>query len=79
MAMLRRLFSVPFASFILIGLGLFIASRPGFFWLGSSCNVFGIGVLLYKSGAKKWGVYIMLISLAALATGLYFETNLMGY
>jgi hypothetical protein len=78
MAMPRKIFSIPFAGVVLIGLGLFIASRPGFFWLGSACNIFGIGVLLYRSGAKRWGVYILLISLAALATGLYFETNLMG-
>ncbi len=74
----RKIFSIPFAGVVLIGLGLFIASRPGFFWLGSACNIFGIGVLLFGSGAKRRGVYILLVSLAVFAFGVYFETELLG-
>ncbi len=74
----RKIFSIPFAGAILIGLGLFIASRPDFFWLGSACNILGISVLLFGSGAKKRGTYILLVSLAVFVFGVYFETDLLG-
>ena len=76
--MFKSVFRVPFAGAILIGLGLFIASKPDFFWLGSACNILGIGVLLFGSGAKKRGTYILLVSLAVFVFGVYFETDLLG-
>lgn len=76
--MFKAIFRVPFAGVILIGLGLFLASETRFVLLGSACNILGIGVLLFGSGAKKWGTYILLVSLAIFALGVYFETDLLG-
>ena len=85
--MFKAIFRVPFAGVILIGLGLFLASETRFALLGSecnilgigiTCNILGIGVLLFGSGAKKWGTYILLVSLAVFVFGVYFETDLLG-
>lgn len=76
--MFKSVFRVPFAGVILIGLGLFLASETRFALLGSACNILGISVLLFGSGAKKRGTYILLVALAVFVFGVYFETDLLG-
>jgi hypothetical protein len=76
--MFKSVFRVPFAGAILIGLGLFLVAETRFALLGSACNILGIGVLLFGSGAKRRGTYILLVSLAVFVFGVYFETDLLG-